>query len=348
MTTNSKTNKLLYFVISHPGLSSSKIHSELDLGVGLVTVKRYLSKLVSQGYIISEGKGRATKYYISKFFKLNYPVDIEKYFKKEVDERKIETHFNISLIDDILTDTNIFTTEELTLLTSLQIEYLENIKEISPDIYKHELERLGIDLSWKSSQIEGNTYSLLETEQLLKDAIEAKGKKKEEATMLINHKVALDYILEDPGYFLRISLKKIEEVHSLLVNNLDVEKNIRKRIIGITGTNYRPLDNEHQIREALNKICSLVNYKENVFEKSFLTLLLLSYLQAFTDGNKRTARIMSNALLISNKHCPISFRTVDAIDYKKAMLIFYEQNNITAMKKIFIEQYKFAVNTYFR
>ena len=92
----------------------------------------------------------------------------------------------------------------------------------------------------------------------------------------------------------------------------------------------------------------MVNGKENVFEKSFLTLLLLSYLQAFTDGNKRTARIMSNALLISNKHCPISFRTVDAIDYKKAMLLFYEQNNITAMKNIFIEQYKFAVNTYFQ
>ena len=92
----------------------------------------------------------------------------------------------------------------------------------------------------------------------------------------------------------------------------------------------------------------MVNIKKNVFEKSFLTLSLISYLQAFTDGNKRTARIMSNALLISNNHCPISFRTVDAIDYKKAMLIFYEQNNISAIKNIFIEQYKFAVHTYFR
>ena len=78
-----------------------------------------------------------------------------------------------------------------------------------------------------------------------------------------------------------------------------------------------------------------------------LVLILLSYIQAFEDGNKRTARIISNALLIQNNYCPISFRTVDSIDYKKAMLLFYEQNNISAFKKIFIEQFEFAVNTYF-
>ena len=73
----------------------------------------------------------------------------------------------------------------------------------------------------------------------------------------------------------------------------------------------------------------------------------ISYIQAFVDGNKRTARITSNAILIANGYCPISFRTVDSIDYKKAMLMFYEQNNIAAFKKIFIEQFLFAVKTYF-
>ena len=78
-----------------------------------------------------------------------------------------------------------------------------------------------------------------------------------------------------------------------------------------------------------------------------LALVLLSYIQAFSDGNKRTARITINAILIANKYCPISFRTVDSVDYKKAMLIFYEQNNISAFKKIFIDQFAFAVRTYF-
>ena len=75
--------------------------------------------------------------------------------------------------------------------------------------------------------------------------------------------------------------------------------------------------------------------------------MLLSHIQPFSDGNKRTARITSNAILIANKHCPISFRSVDSVDYKKAMLIFYEQNNISAFKKIFIDQFAFAVQTYF-
>ena len=87
--------------------------------------------------------------------------------------------------------------------------------------------------------------------------------------------------------------------------------------------------------------------KSNVFEKALLTLVLLSYIQAFTDGNKRTARITSNAVLIANGYCPLSFRSVDSIDYKKAMLIFYEQNNIYAFKQIFIQQYRFAVKEYF-
>jgi Fic family protein len=73
----------------------------------------------------------------------------------------------------------------------------------------------------------------------------------------------------------------------------------------------------------------------------------LNTFQAFTEGNKRTARIISNGILIANGYCPISFRTVDSIDYKKAMLMFYEQNNMAAFKQIFIEQFLFAVNTYF-
>ncbi len=84
-----------------------------------------------------------------------------------------------------------------------------------------------------------------------------------------------------------------------------------------------------------------------MFEKALFVLVLLSYIQAFNDGNKRIARITSNAILIANNYCPISFRTVDSIDYKKAMLLFYEQNNISAFKQIFIDQFRFAVETYF-
>jgi Fic family protein len=150
-----------------------------------------------------------------------------------------------------------------------------------------------------------------------------------------------------PDYLKEISVARIEDIHALLTKELGLERNIRHRRVGITGTNYTPLDNEFQIREALEDTCALINGKENVLEKALLALVLLSYIQAFTDGNKRTARITSNAILIAYGYCPISFRTVDSIDYKKAMLMFYEQNNIAAFKKIFIEQFLFAVRTYF-
>ena len=235
----------------------------------------------------------------------------------------------------------------VTMPLDLATYFEKNTEGMTELEYRKEMERLGVDLSWKSSQIEGNTYSLLETERLLKDKQTASGKTKEEAIMLLNHKDALDFVLDVPDYLKELSVHRIEDIHSILTKELEVDRNIRHRRVGITGTNYRPLDNEFQIREALEDICTLVNGKDNVFEKALLTLVLLSYIQAFVDGNKRTARITSNAILIANGYCPISFRTVDSIDYKKAMLMFYEQNNIAAFKKIFIEQFLFAVKTYF-
>lgn len=157
----------------------------------------------------------------------------------------------------------------------------------------------------------------------------------------------MKFILQEPDYLETLTITHIEDVHSILTEGLNVNRNIRSHRVGITGTNYYPLDNEFQIQEAMQDSCNLINAKSCVFEKALLALVLLSYIQPFTDGNKRTARIVSNALLIANSYCPISFRTVDSIDYKKAMLIFYEQNNISAFKKIFMEQFEFAVNTYF-
>ncbi len=274
-------------------------------------------------------------------------LDLDTYFAVEMDEREIQTSFNFNLIRDILPHVELFTADERKRLSEAHTVFRKNMDEMTPNEYHKEMERLGVDLSWKSSQIEGNTYSLLETERLLKEKQEAEGKSREEAIMLLNHKDALDFILTTPDYLKELSVHRIEDIHSLLVKDLNVDHHIRHRRVGITGTNYMPLDNEFQIREAVEDTCKLINGKKNVFEKALLALVLLSYIQAFNDGNKRTARITGNAILIANGYCPLSFRTVDSIDYKKAMLVFYEQNNISAFKKIFIEQYQFAVKTYF-
>ena len=274
-------------------------------------------------------------------------LNLDTYFDKDIDEGRVQDSFNFDLINDILPIVNLFTREELDILNNAQDLFHQHLSEMSELEYRKEMERLGIDLSWKSSQIEGNTYSLLETERLLKEKQTASGKTKDEAVMLLNHKDALDFILDVPDYLKTLTVRRIEDVHALLTKELGVERNIRHRRVGITGTNYTPLDNEFQIREALEDSVRLINSKSNIFEKALLALVLLSFIQAFTDGNKRTARIVSNGILIANGYCPISFRTVDSIDYKKAMLMFYEQNNIAAFKHIFIDQFLFAVKTYF-
>jgi len=342
-----KSNTLLDFIKVNPNVSSKQIYNGLELNIGYATVKRILARLISENLIIAEGKGKATKYKISTGYELLYPVSLSEYFEKEIDERTIKSSFNFSLIKDVLKEVKLFKLDELQHLSNLQEMFRTNISELTEAEYSREMERLAIDLSWKSSQIEGNTYSLLETERLLKEKETAQGKTKDEAIMLLNHKEALDFIINNPDYIEPLTIARIEDIHSILIKDLGVDRNIRKSRVGISGTNYKPLDNEFQIKEALEEMCELINYSELVFEKALLLLVLLSYIQPFGDGNKRTARIISSAILIKNQYCPISFRTIDSVEYKKAMLLFYEQNNISAFKDIFINQFEFAVKTYF-
>ena len=339
--------EILQFLHYHPLANRAEIMAGLTEAPSDSTMKRLLSAAVKEGNVETVGRGPATKYRLTPQAHVTMPLDLATYFDKDIDERVVQESFNFDLIREVLPKVKIFTKEELEVLTAAQKEFEKNTEGMTDFEYRKEMERLGVDLSWKSSQIEGNTYSLLETERLLKDKQTASGKTKEEAIMLLNHKDALDFVLDVPDYLKELSVHRIEDIHYILTKELGVDRNIRHRRVGITGTNYCPLDNEFQIREALEDTCTLVNGKNNVFEKALLTLMLLSYIQAFVDGNKRTARITSNAILIANGYCPISFRTVDSIDYKKAMLMFYEQNNIAAFKKIFIEQFLFAVKTYF-
>lgn len=340
-------DEIIDFIKTNPKCSSQEILKGIALGISIATLKRALQNLIASEYILSIGKLKGTKYAISPSYNILRTINISKYFEKEIDERVIQNGFNHELIASTLENISLFSTIELVKLNELQEKFKSNSSKLSRSEYKNEMERLAIDLSWKSSQIEGNTYSLLETERLLKDKETASGKTQEEANMILNHKAALDFIVTNPNYVKPLTVSTIVDIHSILVQQLDISRNIRTRRVGISGTNYTPLDNEFQIKEAVEQMCELINKNNNVFEKALLALVLISYIQPFSDGNKRTARIISNAILINNHYCPISFRTIDSIDYKKAMLVFYEQTNINAFKNVFINQFEFAVNTYF-
>lgn len=343
----SHTEQILDFLRRFPGSSSKTIHEGLGLEPSYATLKRYLAKMIADKRLVTTGKGRATLYSIAATHGLLQPISMEKYFEEEIDQRNIISSFNFSLLREILPVADLFTIEEYKMLAALQDEFQQNTLQLTPELYAKEMERLAIDLSWKSSQIEGNTYSLLETERLLTEKETAAGKPKDDAVMLLNHKEAINFLLAHKDYAAPLTIRAIEDIHAILIKELNIDRNIRQRRVGISGTNYRPLDNAWQIEEAMQDMCRLVNSSQNIFEKALLALALLSYIQPFNDGNKRTARIICNAVLLAAGYCPLSFRTVDSVEYKKAMLIFYEQNNIYAIKRMFIDQYAFAVKTYF-
>ncbi len=324
--------EILQFLHYNPLSKRSDILPSLSKQISELTLMRMLSDCVAKGHIEVIGRGPATRYRLTPQAHITMELNLDTYFDKEVDERQVQESFNFGLINEILPQVDLLTQKELQQLNDAQKLFRWHLSEMSDIEYRKEMERLGIDLSWKSSQIEGNTYSLLETERLLKEKQTANGKTKEEAVMLLNHKDALDFILDMPDFLKDLTVARIVEIHSILTKELGVDRNIRHRRVGITGTKYTPLDNKFQIREALEDSTRLINSKSNIFEKALLALVLLSYIQAFTDGNKRTARIVSNGILIANGYCPISFRTVDSIDYKKAMLMFYEQNNIITVR----------------
>ncbi|AUI55178.1 Fic family protein [Prevotella jejuni] len=342
-----ESRDILQYLHYHPLSSRGDITAGTAFKGSDATLKRMIAAGIKAGDIVAEGKARATRYRLSPQAQLLMPLNLDTYFALEVDERQVQSSYNFELINGLLAETRLFSDKEQSHLDALQDEFRQHVSELTDNEYRKEMERLGIDLSWKSSQIEGNTYTLLETERLLRESKTAEGKTREEAVMLLNHKDALSFVLDNSDYLKELTVSHIEDIHQLLTKDLSIDKGLRRHRVGITGTNYHPLDNEFQIREAMRDACELINSKSNIFEKALLTLVLLSYIQPFSDGNKRTARITSNAILIANDYCPLSFRSVDSIDYKKAMLIFYEQNNLYAFKQIFMEQFEFAVKEYF-
>lgn len=339
---------ILRFIEEENGVGNREIGAYLEKKLGKlsrVTVVRDIDKLLKNSLIVKEGKGRSVKYKEAVENKFLRYVDIEEYFQRGTDEREIAfERFNFNVFGIFK---NIFNSEEMKELERLNVDYQKRIKKLPPAILKKELERLTIELSWKSSQIEGNTYSLLDTEILIKQHEEAAGHKKEEALMILNHKKAIDYVLDKKNDFRKITLRKIENVHRLIIEGLGVSQGLRKKPVGVVGTRYRPLDNEFQIKEAIEKAARLINSLKNPFSKSLAAILLVSYIQPFEDGNKRASRLLGDAILFAYNICPLSFRSVKEADYKKAIIVFYEQNNIRSFKELFVEQFKFAVGNYF-
>lgn len=344
----SKKQKLILFILLRGGLmSSSAIFSVLSKSgeeISLVTIKRALSDMVKIKLLKISGAGPSTVYEITELARIFFPVEAKEYCLIEPDKRYGLNLYNFNLLKGFSLD--IFEKDEIDSLEIATKKYKERTKNLSDVLQKKELERLVIELAWKSSKIEGNTYTLLDTEKLILENKEAKGHDKKEAHMILNHKDAFNFIYENKKFFKTLTSENLEELHKILVKDLDINTDFRKKPVGVVGSKYQPLDNGYQILEAVELLSSTISKMKSPFAKALVALLGISYIQPFEDGNKRTARLMANALLLAYGLAPLSYRSVVESDYREAILVFYEINSILPFKKIFIDQYEFAATNY--
>ncbi len=211
------------------------------------------------------------------------------------------------------------------------------------------LNRLLIDLSWNSSRLEGNTYSLLETKRLIELGENAAGKDASEAQMILNHKGAIEYIIESTDGK-NISSHEVCSIHALLSENLlgdpGASGRVREHIVGISGTTYMPLENPHVLKECFKFFVEKLNQIEDPFEQSLFSLVHLSYMQAFEDVNKRTARLVANIPLVKKNMNPLSFTDVDQEAYIKSLLGIYEKNDVSLLRDLYLWAYRRSAQRY--
>lgn len=342
---NSRQASIISIIRQNERISSSKVAAFFGNDVSVVTIKRDLSFLSRAGYLMSSGDGRSVTYRTTQLGRLFAPVDAHVYGNTDTDARQGYTSFDINLFKNL--PENFFESADLAALNAATSQHLEKASSLTPTLRNKENERFIIELSWKSSRIEGNTYSLLDTERLMRDGVPAPGHPPEEATMILNHKSAFAFVRDNLALF-RTNLPKnaVEEVHRLLVQGLNVGQGIRRQVVGITGSSYKPLANPFQIDEAFTELSNAVARTANPFSAGLFALAGLSYLQPFEDGNKRTARLVANAVLLARGAAPLSYRSVDDVLYREATLVFYETHSLMPLKEIFKSQYLFAAEQY--
>jgi hypothetical protein len=211
------------------------------------------------------------------------------------------------------------------------------------------LNRLLIDLSWASSHLEGNTYSKLDTVELIEHGKAAHGKAALETQMILNHKSAIELLVEniDTVGFNHYTLMNLHSAlaENLLANPAD-EGRVRQHAVDISQSVYRPLSTPQQIEEALAMLLAKLSHIEDPFEQSFFAMVHVPYLQPFADINKRTSRLAANLPLFRANLCPLTFLDVPEPAYSRAILGVYEMTRIELLRDLYVWAYERSTQEY--
>lgn len=355
---------ILTMVLRYPdGASLEDIFTAMDIPKR--TAQRYLALLVSEGRIKAWGNARARRYYPAEEDLFSLREEEAGYQVKSVislSPKALAIHikvrqpiqarrpigYNGKFLDQ-------YRPNETFYLPKKTRDFLREVGK-APDgkrpagTYARQiLNRLLIDLSWNSSRLEGNTFSLLETERLLELGVAPTGKDSAEAQMILNHKAAIEFMVESADQ-MKFNSFTILNLHALLSDNLLHDGracgSLRTQPIGIAKSVYQPLSMPQLIRERFQQILDTAEEIQDPFEQSFFVMVHLPYLQPFLDVNKRVSRLAANIPFIRGNLCPLSFVDVPSDLYISGLLGVYELNRIELLREVYIWAYERSSSLY--
>lgn len=359
-------NSILEAVGRFPeGASVDEIAAVLDVALPRRTLQRRLALLVERNELVRQGRGRATRYRpvlavedrpvgrVRDRFSVHILAlssegeEISEAVRAPIQART-PVGYNRSFLDDYRPNESFYLPRET---RQRLFELGKPEKDVRPaGTHAREIfNRLLIDLSWNSSRLEGNTYSLLETERLLQLGETAEGKKAWEAQMILNHKRAIE-LLVDQAEEVAFNPYTIQNLHALLADNLLEDPQAVGRLraipVGIEGTVYEPLAVPQLIEECFRQILETAGMIEDPFEQAFFVMVHLPYLQPFEDVNKRVSRLAANIGLIRGNLCPLSFVDVPERAYVDGLLGVYELNRTELLRDVFVWAYERSAARY--
>lgn len=332
---------ILDYLAAHPGAGRDAIRRHVAPAAGETTVWRALRRLALENKIEVTGKGRATGYSLAGAAVVRAHLQTPYNRRKPVGYRK-------EFLDRYVPDKTFY-------LSEADRQRLRDAGRLAAaplpagTYARRILERLLVDLSWASSRMEGNTYNILETERLIRYGQEATGKDRKEAVMILNHKEAIQYVVDNLEA-ITISRADICNIHALLADGLLIDPamagRLRRMPAGIAFSSYRPSDDQFQIDEEFGILIHKAAGIADPFEQSFFLLVHIPYLQAFEDINKRTSRVAANIPLLKADLAPMSFMTMNDIDYVDGLIGVYELNNVALLRDAYVDAYLASAENY--
>jgi hypothetical protein len=361
-------------VSGHPqGVSATSIASELRELMGAQinqrTLQRRLKKLLKQGRLLRVGSGRAQRYRPNQSPAASPPLATKSTTKEGQTEayvplsaeglrarelvsrplmQRIPVGYRREFLDAYQPGANFYLSEAL----RRQLHEIGRTPagERPAGTYAREiLSRLLVDLSWASSKLEGNTYTRLDTQNLIEFGQIAQGKDAIETQMILNHKAAIEMLIEDADE-VGIDAFTFKNLHSVLSQDLmrdpEASGRLRRRPVEISGTVYHPLALPQTIEDCFHELLDKAAAIKDPFEQAFFLMVQIPYLQPFEDVNKRVSRIGANIPLIKYNLCPLSFIDVPEASYVEGTLSVYELNNVDLLRDVFVWAYERSCQRY--